>query len=487
VDRRLERAIRRQPQPQPQPQPEPEPQPQPVLEAAPLNAPAPPPYGLDPTGDFSLADLRAEHLLALEQELDADPEAVMANARSFWDADISADELRDKLQKARAFVERSDRGAAVLESELAFEAAVPMPEGWGFEGYDAKNLPVLPMATGFETVADSLGYATAWAAAKLANALKPKPPFPQHGAGRTFVYEAPAGDATIGLFGDFGNGLVHSKYVAKHLRATPIDHLIYVGDVYYCGTSKEFATYVAPEIEPFLIGDTAPGKKVNVMMLNSNHEMYSKGYSYFSYIKYRLAKGAPQCQEGSYFALRFGDAFHGRFRDAGQAAWLRQRLLEGRARGALNVLVTANEPYEYGSARTTKLHGDLAPYMPMVDFWLWGNTHYCGLFDRTATLPVATCIGHGGYPYRRAEQHLDGDLYQAPCPATPLFLEARSRYHGTNIRSELGNNGYLLMHLDTGARKIGLTYMDWMKTPRYRAELGRDGAGRLAVLKGEEL
>ena len=140
---------------------------------------------------------------------------------------------------------------------------------------------------------------------------------------------------------DFGNGLAHSRFIAKHLRSTKLDHVLYLGDVYYCGTSKEFAKFVAPEMEPFLSGEVEGKSPVNVLMLNSNHEMYSKGYSYFSYMEYRLKKGKPQVQEGSYFALRFGDGIQligidtdydggGRLRDPGQLEWLRARLAEGR-------------------------------------------------------------------------------------------------------------------------------------------------------------
>jgi hypothetical protein len=461
-------------------------------------APVPLDYGLDPTGDFDVAAIDASHVRALEQQLADDPEGVLTSARQLWDVELTATELSDALQKTRVFIEQPSFAADAVESLHALEAAVGMPPGWGFEGYDAQQIPISPMDTKFETASDAVTYAATFVAAKVANAMKPKPDFPVHSSSRSFVYDLPETETTIGVLGDFGNGLAHSRYIAKHLRASRLDHLLYLGDVYYCGTSDEFARYLAPEIEPFLTGDVAGGKKVNVMMLNSNHEMFSKGYSYLSYLKYRLAKGAPQRQEGSYFALRFGTAFqiigidtdyngYRKFRDPNQVIWLRQRLAEGRASGALNILVSANEPFEYGKDDTTGLLDDMRPFLPSIDLWLWANTHYCGLFDRTALMPVSSCLGHGGYPYKLAEHKLDRDPYMAPCPAPPLFLETRRRYGGTNLRPDLGNNGYVVMVLDPNQRRVRLEYMDWMKRPRYRAVLGRDNAGRVAVLEGQEL
>lgn len=460
-------------------------------------APAGTLYGLDPTGDADLANLNPSHILALEQELDEHPESTLLSAQQLWDSDISEAELRDALQKTRAYLEQPTEAVDLLKSTVVLESIVGMPAGWGFEGYDPASIPIEPMNTKFETAADALGYAASFVGAKLANAVKPKAPLPRHSPSQPFVYRSPVADATIGLFSDFGNGLAHSRYIAKHLRATDLDHVIYVGDVYYSGTSKEFASYVAPEIEPFLTGDIASGKKVNVMMLNSNHEMFSKGYSYFSYLKYRLAKGAPQCQQSSYFSMWFGesiqvigidtdyDAMH-RFNESEQRAWLMARLQAGRAKGAVNVLMSADEPYEYGKTSLTKLHGDMLPFLPLVDFWVWGNTHYCGLFDRADSLPMGTCIGHGGYPYKLSEQKLDKNLYMAPSVATPLFLESKSRYYGTSLRPGLGNNGYVLMKLDTAKAQIQLDYMDWRKTLRYRATLGRANGGAFVMLKGEE-
>lgn len=470
---------------------------QPTLEAvaAPATGSA---YGLDRSGDFDIASIEPSQIAAVQEQLAEDPEGVVAAARQLWDCELTAEELHDALEQTKRFVERPKQAVGVLESTQAFESAVAMPANFGFEGYDPQHLPVVPMDTKYETVADALGYAATFVAAKAANVLKPKHDFFRHGPNRSFVYDLPSAPTRLGVLADFGNGLVHSRYIARHVRTSNLDHLLYLGDVYYTGTAREFERNVAPEIEPLLSGAIPGNKKVAVWMLNSNHEMFSKGYGYFSYLKYRLAKGAPQRQEGSYFALRFGksvqiiaidtDYFgYRKFRDANQIAWLRQRLAEGRANGAINILLSANEPFSYGKNSLTPLYDDLKPYLSSIDLWLWGNTHYCGLFDSTSTLPVSSCLGHGGYPYRLSEYDLDRQPYLAPCPATPLFLETKTRYDGTNLRPELGNNGYAILTVDPVNATLTLEYLDWMKRPRYRATLGRAQDGRLGVLKGEEL
>jgi hypothetical protein len=455
-------------------------------------------YGLDTSGDFDISSIRADQLIALQELLAEDPESVLASARQLWDTDLTAGELSEALEKARTFIDHPSVAGDALESMHGFESVVGMPPGWGFEGYEPQRLPILPMDSKFETIADGASYAATFVAAKVANAFKPKAAFRRHTSNEPFVYDLASSRTTLGILADFGNGLAHARYIAKHLRASRLDHLLYLGDVYYTGTSREFERFVAPEIEPFLTGDLAGGQKVAVWMLNSNHEMFSKGYSYFSYLKYRLSKGAPQRQQGSYFALRFGSAVqivaidtdyygHGKFRDANQIGWLRQRLAEGRASGAINVLLSANEPFQYGKGGMTALFGDMKPYLPSIDLWLWGNTHYCGLFDSTAQLPVSSCLGHGGYPYRLKEYELDRNPYMASCPATPLFLETRSRYDGTSLRPELGSNGYAILTVETEQARLTLEYIDWMKRPRYRAILGRDSGGRVAVLRGDEL
>jgi hypothetical protein len=453
-------------------------------------------YGLDPSGDADIARVEPDDVALVEEKLDDDPDATLRQARLLWDGELTEAQLRAALGRARAALESAGTVDAMLDSTADFERSVGMPEGFGFEGYDPDGLPIAPLSEKFQTRADALGYALAFVAANTKALLKKKAPFRFHGSGpkSNFVYQLDAGTARAALLADFGNGLPHARYIARHIGTIAPEHLLYLGDVYYAGTSAEYASFVAPELDGLL-------DKTNVMMLMSNHEMFSKAYPYFSYLDYRQKKHNRQLQQGTYFCLRFGDAFqvigvdtdyfgHGHFADGPQRSWLAGVLREGRAAGATNVLLTANEPFKYGKHATTKLFDDLKPFLPGIDLWFWGNTHYCGFFDATPELPLTSCIGHGGYPYLLSEYDLDENSYGAPCPARPLFLETQPRYRGTNLRPDVGNNGFVVMHLDPGrgqaGRRIRLEYIDWMKRLRYDAELGhRDG--RLAVLQGGEV
>src|SRR4029079_10326094 len=103
-----------------------------------------------------------------------------------------------------------------------------------------------------------------------------------------------------------------------------------------------------------------------LFVLNSNHEMYSASIPYFEFMDQRRASHADQQkQEGSYFCLRsskfqivgidtayFGQ---GRYRDPSLLEWLAKTLDDGRRAGCVNILLSADHPYEYGKTNMTKL------------------------------------------------------------------------------------------------------------------------------------
>src|SRR5208337_3289914 len=96
----------------------------------------------------------------------------------------------------------------------------------------------------------------------------------------------------IAILGDWGTGLYGAPVIGNSVRndGDPFALLLHLGDVYYSGTHKEVK-------QRFLeVWPTRPGS-IN-RSLNSNHEMYSGGDSYFDDI-------LPQFgQEASYFAFQ---------------------------------------------------------------------------------------------------------------------------------------------------------------------------------------
>jgi hypothetical protein len=272
----------------------------------------------------------------------------------------------------------------------------------------------------------------------------------------------------VAVFADFGTGLYHSRYIAKQFKERQYALAFHLGDVYYSGRQSEFEDNFIPHLDPILA-------QTQLFTLSGNHEMYSSDKPFFDYMDRR--KAFAQLQEGSYFSVansRFQivgidtEYFdRGRLKDPALVAWLDETLTAARAANRRIILLSSDEPYEYGNGETTALFADLLPILQRnpVDVWCWGNTHYCALFERGAGLPfVGACLGHGGYPYSTRNK---GDTEPAPV----AFLETAARFpQATNIRQDRGNNGYCAFKLFSDG-SIEMRFIDWMSNTRCVARL----------------
>ncbi|MEK7405391.1 MAG: metallophosphoesterase [Acidobacteriota bacterium] len=439
-------------------------------------------------GDLPPLDL--DRLAKIEDLLAHDPEDVLELIRETMDPKMDEDLLRHGLARARSMLAQPERFSAALE--VAAEAArAELPPGFTFPGMDLDRIPIDPDNHQFEDLGDLPGWIIFAGGTILFG--PDKAPFRFHdsgpdGSGFRYRLEDPTTSQAVevALFGDFGTGLYHSRYIARQFEEQKFNYAIHLGDVYYAGRESEFREQFNKPLTPIL-GDT------RLFMLNSNHEMFSGGKWYFDFIdKKRTALPARQEQEGSYFSLvssRFqivgiDTDYHknGRFKEDRLREWLHQQLTDARANGRVAILLSANQPYEYGDDDLTKLFDkDLRDLAPFIDIWFWGNTHYCGLFDRTAGTPfIGSCVGHGGFPYKRLRPGKTS-------PAPLLFLETRARFpQSTNLRQDMGNNGYCRMSLHADG-KITLRYADWMSNIRSTAVLDRDPAGGLKVISRESI
>jgi hypothetical protein len=440
----------------------------------------------DPVSGGDAPVLGPDELAAVEESFEVDPETTVEELRSAWDPDLTEDHLRTALAEARTLIDRTDRILPVLEAHAALRAApAALPAGFGFPGMDLVNIPIDPENRRFESVGDL----AAWIAFGAFPALfrGTKEPFPDHRAAESrFEYRlqepSPGHPLEIAIFADFGTGLYHSRYIAKQFQTRAVPYAIHLGDVYYAGRRPEFSDYFEAPLAPIF-------DSTELFMLNSNHEMFSGGRWYFELLRRKRSLHAIQKQEGSYFSLAnervqivgIDTAYHklGRFPKAGLQEWLRARLNEGRSAGRINILLSADHPYEYGKNEFTKLFaedlGDLTRN-GLIDLWFWGNTHYCALFEPTVTARfIGSCVGHGGFPYTTKRK---GRFSVAPV----RFIETRPRFpEWTRLRPDMGNNGYCLMkvHADGG---LTLEYIDWMSNPRCTAQLHRDRAGGPLVI-----
>ncbi|APR79786.1 Hypothetical protein A7982_05133 [Minicystis rosea] len=448
-----------------------------------------------PSSPHDLEALDRRGLDELERLLDSQPEATLAHARAALDRDLTERELRELIKSARLALAAPREALAVIEAQEAlFRVTDQLPSDFTFEGIDIPLIPIDPGDRKFEPVADALGWLLNSGGA-ISRWLKGGPTtgdrerFPTHERHDSkFVYPLHgAGEAPldIALFSDFGTGRYHSRYIAKQMATRRVPYAIHLGDVYYAGRSSEFEAYFEKVLDP-LLGVT------RLFTMNGNHEMFSHGIPYLDYIARRRRRSPRlQEQEGSYFCLRgptlqivavdtdyFGDA---RCREPLLRDWVGSQLRHGREQGLTNVLLTGDEPYEYGKHNLTALlREDLAPFavdQQLVDLWFWGNTHYAALFAPTADLPfIGSCIGHGGYPY---------DTLKRPSrdrtPAVAQWAELTPRFpEKLDVRRDRGDNGYCLLTLDPEG-DIDLCYLDWMANIRCTAHLQRAGDGRLTL------
>ncbi len=411
--------------------------------------------------------------------------------REIWDRNLTSRRLREAIAQARRALEAPEEALAEIESatEAASFLLTASPLGFTFPDMDPE-IEIKPDDRNYEN--DDLVGILGWVfgAGPFVITQPSKEDFRFHNQTQTFIYqleEPPPDDPLeIALFSDFGVGRYYSDYIARQFRLKRFPYAIHLGDVYYAGRQSEFRDNFERQIDPIL-GFT------RVFALNSNHEMYSGGGPYFDYMRRRAAHPSGiQRQEGSYFCLRserfqivgIDTAYfaHGRYKNSRLVAWLENVLREGRQTDRVNVLLSADHPYEYGDDDLTKLlKKDLKSLVlrdKLVDLWFWGNTHYCALFDHRPeasddipVLPfIGSCIGHGGYPYNTEKR---GDFEPAPM----IFLEENARFpRETNLRQDKGNNGYCVLQLNADG-SIGLRYIDWMSNLRFAAALARGQTG----------
>ncbi|MCA9617383.1 MAG: metallophosphoesterase [Myxococcales bacterium] len=442
--------------------------------------------------------LTDDAVLAFVQRLEEDSDLVDAQVRRVLDAPATRRALLASARELHEVLSAPKLAVKAIESRRALARTVAesrVPAEFSFPGYDPAN-PEFALDvdnTQFETSADAWGYIASWVAAQVNTGVKAE--FPWHDGIRAHVHQhvfPEDGPFEVALFSDFGTGLPHSRYIAKQFatRERRFDAHIHLGDVYYVGTANEFAERFIEPLRSTLA--TTP-----LYTLNANHEMYTGGHAFFSFMhRRREAHPLVHRQQGSYFALNIGDAFtivaldtdyfgegsHGHESLQSWAEWVIQG---AKTEGRRIILLTANEPYTYGSKATTKLKSDLKPLLSMVDLWFWGNTHYCALFAAHEDCPIGSCIGHGGYPYHRSEYDLDEPPSTVDSFAPVLWVERGGRYpQYTGLRPECGNNGYCAMALVPDGT-IELTYIDWMSRERCLATLGTGDDGRLTITRLE--
>lgn len=221
---------------------------------------------------------------------------------------------------------------------------------------------------------------------------------------------------TLALAGDWGTEFwrddTPAQRVQELIQKGDFAYTLHLGDVYYSGAEDEERAFV----------DHWPKGKLGSFTLNSNHEMYSGGQTYFDIALSSGGKFAQQ-QGTSYFALvnnswlLFGidtayfspasnlymdgtiDESQQRFLQATAAKYSDRRL----------AIVSHNEGFDLKGGPTNALWAQVETALGRSpDYWFWGHAHNAVVYKPRKNCRCR-CIGHGAVPYGVAS-----DLKGAP-------------------------------------------------------------------------
>lgn len=462
-------------------------------------APAPPPVPPGPpavpspavvaalVGPNEVPLLTLELLDEIRAQLRSEPTLTLKLARRAIDRDLSEADLHVLLDQLEAGL-KNPVGAMVAAD---VGEPIELPPDFTFPGIETNaNFQARPSDHVYED-GDKWGYGLNCAGAILKRVVTGGlTDFRWHDDYQSaFMYHL-KDNAKVGLFSDFGTGLPHTWYIAKFLAANAPDCSIHLGDVYYAGKTVEKQLNFDAPLIPY-------NTKYELWNLAGNHDYYSNGSAYFTGIDQRRAgtgigitDGRRHRQEGSYFCLEskafciiaIDEEYHSffgtnpQYREPRLKAWMVDRITAAKAANKSVILMSSDEPYSIGDSKLTELYFDVVDQLQpdAIDLWFWGNTHYCAFFDHSPDMAskfYGACIGHGGFPYSTLKPNP-----AAAAVAPYRWAETEPRFpRWTNIRPDMGNNGFVMMELDDDNAALSLKYFDWTNDLRAVVKLSKQG------------
>ena len=214
------------------------------------------------------------------------------------------------------------------------------------------------------------------------------------------------------VVGDWGTGLYGAPEFTKWASPTQTwDAVVHLGDTYYAGTDNEVKKRLKanwPQIQ-------SPTSATLSRFLNGNHEMYSGGRAYFSFI---VGFQQQHPQTSSCFALQNDDwlivgldtSWHG-FKvepamqsghlDDDQIGWLTKLVQDCGDRHL--ILMSHHQPFHFTGSENAELTIDLQPLWDTqkVRIWYWGHEHFAVRYAKNKYGFEGRCLGHGGIPEAR--------------------------------------------------------------------------------------
>ncbi len=300
---------------------------------------------------------------------------------------------------------------------------------------------------------------------------------------------------TVSLVGDWGTGTDEAQEVANCVRQFAPDYSIHLGDVYFVGGEREIQ-------ENFLGAKTSPYDPVKWPMgkngsfaLSGNHEMYARGYGYYSELLPRMGPrnagedwGSGQwvgffCLQNKYWRIIGLDTAYngtrfdwGRLPVLGRNRWLRTSVaLKPRCwlpQPMLAWLASIVNPEADNRGLILLTHHgchsafgewyqipsrQLASIIRRPVLWFWGHEHKLAIYDKYAVPQgieaYGHCIGHGGMPVERGSE---------PDIECGLLAWDNRRYHNGE-RLNAGYNGHANLSFDGPSLRV--EYRDLHCTP----------------------
>lgn len=267
----------------------------------------------------------------------------------------------------------------------------------------------------------------------------------------------------VGILGDWGTGLYGAPVCAASIQHDPKDYglLLHLGDVYYSGTESEVTARFL-NLWP---------QKPNAIhrACNSNHEMYSGGYSYFrrTLKKFNQPASSFALQNEHWLLVGLDSAYEEGQLANNQVAWLKGLLANAGDRRA--ILFTHHQLFSWAEKPDTKMQSQLGELLigKKLFAWYWGHEHRCVIYDQHPVWGLyGRCIGHSGYPYFR-DKFTDGTVVEHGPQDTAwrkvdvknmvpggLILEGPNPYIPGHA-NEYGPHGYMTLELrDTHLNEI---------------------------------
>ncbi len=264
----------------------------------------------------------------------------------------------------------------------------------------------------------------------------------------------------VAMFSDWGTGLYGAPVIASSVQndADGYQMLFHLGDVYYSGDKNE--------IQDRFLNYFPTNAGAVRRALNSNHEMYTGGKSYFNLTLKQFG------QKASYFAMQndkwilvgLDSAYSDpdwRYDKAqlhkSQLPWLNN--LVNNAGGRKIILFTHHQPFSWSGVQEGKMNSQLGELLASkkIFAWYWGHEHSCILYDQHPAWGLhGRCLGNGGFPSFReklngapielqAQQNAAWHRMQAKALApSGLILDAPNP-HIVGEENKYGAHGYITL------------------------------------------